>query len=67
MNFERVMEIMQEVSGTQLTADVVDALQRLANKGMLKASDDMGGGSTESIDNIHKHFEEEEKNSDNKE
>lgn len=67
MNFERVMEIMQEVSGTQLTADVVDALQRLADKGMLKASDDMGGGSTESIDNIHKHFEEEEKNSDNKE
>jgi len=67
MNFDRVMEIMQEVSGTQLTADVVDALQRLADKGMLKASDDMGGGSTESIDNIHKHFEEEEKSKEDKE
>lgn len=62
MNFDKVMEIMDEVSGTQLTTDVVEALKRLADKGLLKAKDDHGGGSTEDINNIHKRFEEEEKN-----
>ena len=64
MNFEKVMEIMKEVSGTQLEADVVDALLRLADKGELKAKDDHGGGSTEDINNIHKRQEEEEKSKD---
>ena len=61
MNFDKVMEIMREVSGTQLEPDVVDALLRLADKGMLRAKDDRGGGSTEDINNIHKRQEEEEK------
>ncbi len=61
MNFDRVMEIMKEVSGTQLQTDVVEAPLRLADKGELKAKDDHGGGSTVSIDNIHKQFEEAEK------
>ncbi len=61
MNFDKVMEIMDEVSGTQLTTDVVEALKRLAAKDMLKAKDDFGGGSTEDINNIHKRFEQEEK------
>jgi energy-coupling factor transport system substrate-specific component len=42
------------VSGTQLTADVVDAFMRLVEKGEFRAPDDTGGGSTENIDNIHK-------------
>ena len=61
MNFDKVMEIMREVSGTQLETDVVDALLRLADKGMLRAKDDHGGGSTEDINNIHKRQDEEEK------
>ena len=61
MNFDKVMEIMREVSGTQLESDVVEALLRLADKGELRAKDDFGGGSTEDINNIHKRQEEEEK------
>ena len=61
MNFDKVMEIMREVSGTQLQTDVVEALLRLADKGMLRAKDDHGGGSTEDINNIHKRQDEEEK------
>lgn len=63
MNFDKVMEIMKEVSGTQLEADVVEALLRLAEKGQLRAKDDRGGGSTEDINNIHRRQEEEEKKS----
>ena len=59
MNFEKVVSIMKEVSGTQLTTDVVDAFLSLVEKGQFKAPDDMGGGSIEDIDNIHRKFENE--------
>ena len=54
MNFDRVVSIISEVSGTQLTPDVVDAFLRLVKKGEFRASDDHGGGSMESIENIRK-------------
>ena len=53
MNFEKVVSIIREVSGTQLTPDVVDAFLRLVDKGELRDPDDMGGGSMENIENIH--------------
>ena len=52
MNFEKVVSIITSISGTQLTADVVDAFLRLVDKGEFRAPDDVGGGSTESIENI---------------
>ena len=52
MNFDKVVSIIKEVSGTQLTPDVVDAFLRLVDKGEFRAPDDMGGGSTENIENI---------------
>ena len=55
MNFDRVVSIISEVSGTQLTPDVVDAFLRLVKKGELRAADDHGGGSMESIENIGQH------------
>ncbi len=61
MNFEKAVSIIKEVSGTQLTSDVVDAFVRLVNKGYFKAEDDDGGGSTEDINNIHKKQEKENK------
>ena len=54
MNFEKAVSIIQEVSGTQLASDVVDAFMRLVAKGEFRAPDDTGGGTTENIDNIHK-------------
>ena len=54
MNFEKAVSIIKEVSGTQLTSDVVDAFLRLVDRGFFKAEDDDGGGSTEDINNIHK-------------
>ena len=54
MNFEKAVSIIQEVSGTQLTSDVVDAFMRLVAKGEFRDPDDHGGGTTENIDNIHK-------------
>lgn len=54
MNFEKVVSIIREVSGTQLTSDVVDAFLRLVAKGEFRAPDDHGGGTMENIDNIHK-------------
>ena len=54
MNFEKVVSIIKEVSGTQLTPDVVDAFLRLAERGELRDPDDHGGGTTENIDNIRK-------------
>ena len=53
MNFDKAVSIIKEVSGTQLTSDVVDAFLRLAEKGELRAPDDTGGGSLEDISNIH--------------
>ena len=58
MNFDKVVSIIKEVKGTQLSADVVDAFLRLVDKGEFKAPDDDGGGSMEDIDNIHKKFEQ---------
>jgi energy-coupling factor transport system substrate-specific component len=61
MNFDKAVSIIQEVSGTQLTPDVVDAFMRLVEKGKFRAPDDNGGGTTENIDNIHKAQDEKEK------
>ncbi len=57
MNFEKAVSIIKEVSGTQLTSDVVEAFLRLVERGELRAKDDNGGGSTENIDNIHQKSE----------
>ena len=54
MNFDKAISIIKEVSGTQLTADVVDAFLRLVEKGEFRAEDDTGGGTFEDITNIHK-------------
>ena len=59
MNFERVVSIIKDARGTQLTADVVDAFLRLVEKGEFRAPDDVGGGTTEDINNIHKKFNKE--------
>ena len=58
MNFEKAVSIIKEVSGTQLTTDVVDAFLRLVEKGEFRAKDDNGGGSTEDINNIRKEYED---------
>ena len=52
MNFEKVVDIIKDVSGTQLTADVVDAFLRLVERGELRDPEDDGGGTTENIVNI---------------
>lgn len=52
MNFEKVVSIIRDVSGTQLTPDVVDAFLRLVDKGEFRDPDDVGGGSMENIENI---------------
>ena len=59
MNFEKAVSIIKEVSGTQLTSDVVDAFLRLVEKGEFKAPDDNGGGTVDDINNIHKSYEKE--------
>ena len=56
MNFDIAVSIIKEVSGTQLSGEVVDAFLRLVDNGKFRAPDDKGGGSTENIDNIHKKF-----------
>ena len=62
MNFEKAVSIIKEVSGTQLTSDVVDAFLRLVDQEHFRAPDDHGGGTTEDINNIRKKFENEDKN-----
>ena len=52
MNFEKTVSIIRDGSGTQFEPDVVDAFLRLVEKGEFRASDDLGGGSLEDIDNI---------------
>ena len=64
MNFDKAISIIREVSGTQLTSDVVDAFLRLVEKGEFRAEDDNGGGTFEDISNIHK---AQEQNEDDKE
>ena len=61
MNFDKAVSIIQEVSGTQLASDVVDAFMRLVAKGEFRDPEDHGGGTTENIDNIHKAQENEKK------
>ena len=56
MNFEKAVSIIRDASGTQLAEDVVDAFLRLVDKGLFRAPDDEGGGTSEDIDNIHKSF-----------
>ena len=56
MNFDKVVSIIRDAAGTQLSSEVVDAFLRLVDKGYFRAPDDEGGGSTEDIDNIHKSF-----------
>ncbi len=52
MNFDKAVSIIKDVSGTQLTPDVVDAFLRLVEKGKFRAADDQGGGSMDNIENI---------------
>ena len=52
MNYDKVVSIIKEVSGTQLASDVVDAFLRLVARGEFRDPDDMGGGSMENIENI---------------
>ncbi|MCR5136253.1 MAG: HD domain-containing protein [Oscillospiraceae bacterium] len=52
MDFDKVVSIIREVSGSQLTPDVVDAFLRLVEQGEFRDPDDVGGGSTENIENI---------------
>ena len=59
MNFDKVVSIITEVSGTQLDEDVVAAFLRIVDRGGFKAANDTGGGSTEDIDNIHKRLNKE--------
>lgn len=54
MNFDKAVSIIKEVSGTQLTKDVVDAFIRLVERGEFREINDFGGGTTENIDNIQK-------------
>ena len=58
MNFDKVVSIIREVRGTQLSGDVVDAFLRLVEKGEFRDPNDTGGGSLEDIDNIHRKFDE---------
>ena len=52
MNFEKVVSIIKDASGSQLSPKVVDAFLRLVEKGQFRAPDDNGEGSTETIENI---------------
>jgi energy-coupling factor transport system substrate-specific component len=60
MNFDKVVSIIREVSGTQLAPEVVEAFLRLVDKGMLRQPDDDGGGSMENIENIRNKEETEQ-------
>ncbi|MCR5743678.1 MAG: HD domain-containing protein [Lachnospiraceae bacterium] len=52
MNYEKAVSIIREARGTQLTADVVDAFLKLAERGRFRDPNDKGGGTTEEITNI---------------
>ena len=60
MNFDKAVSIIREVSGTQLTPDVVDAFLRLVDRGEFRAPDDDGGGSMETVENIRSKLAKEE-------
>jgi len=59
MNFDKVVSIIKEASGTQLSEEVVDAFLRIVGRGGFRAENDKGGGSTEDINNIHKRLDRE--------
>ncbi len=59
MNFDKAVSIIKEVSGTQLTSDVVEAFLHLVKKGEFRAADDHGEGSMEDINNIRKKNDDE--------
>ena len=59
MNFEKVVSIIKEASGTQFAEDVVEAFLRIVDQGGFKAPDDDGGGTMEDINNIHKRLAKE--------
>ena len=61
MNFDKAVSIIKEAAGTQLAPDVVGAFLNLVEKGEFRHPDDVGGGTMEDIDNIHKKFESEGK------
>lgn len=52
MNFDKAVSIIKDVSGTQLSSDVVDAFLRIVDRGELRDINDNGAGSTEEIENI---------------
>ena len=54
MNFEMAVEQIRTGAGTQFFADVVEAFMSIVQKGILRASNDLGGGCTENIDNTRK-------------
>ena len=60
MNFDKVVSIIREAAGTQLSSPVVDAFLRLVDRGEFRAPDDDGGGSMENIENIHRKQENEQ-------
>lgn len=59
MNFDKVVSIIKDVAGTQLSEEVVEAFLRIVERGGFRAKNDKGGGSTEDIDNIHKRLDKE--------
>ena len=68
MNFEKVVSIIKEVAGTQLTEDVVEAFLRLVEKGEIKMdADDNGGGSMDDINNIRLKYDEKPQKEEKKE
>lgn len=54
LEFEKAVSIIKEVSGTQLTPDVVDAFLRLVEKGEFKSTFDNEEGKRNSFDNADK-------------
>ena len=67
MNFDKAVSIIKEVSGTQLTEDVVEAFLRIVERGELRSPDDDGGGTTEDITNIRLKYKKEDESKDIKE
>lgn len=52
MKLDKILEILQEVKGTQLCPDVVDAFIDIINSGDINLSEDLDDASEENIDNI---------------
>ena len=52
MDFDKAVSIIKEVSGTQLTEDVVEAFLRLVKKGKFRAKNDLPPQNINNIDDI---------------